>query len=65
MPSNGPAVAEPPQTPENDASNDLSEDGADRDSPEEGTPASPNNKRRVGRPSRKRKQLLPVSTVKM
>uniref|UniRef100_A0AAX7VG64 DNA (cytosine-5-)-methyltransferase n=1 Tax=Astatotilapia calliptera TaxID=8154 RepID=A0AAX7VG64_ASTCA len=36
-----------------------SEDGADQDSPEEGTPASPRNKRRVGRPSRKRKQLLP------
>lgn len=40
-----------------------SEDGADQDSPEEGTPASPRNKRRVGRPGRKRKQLLPVSTV--
>lgn len=40
-----------------------SEDGADPDSPEEGTPASPRNKRRVGRPGRKRKQLLPVSTV--
>lgn len=39
-----------------------SEDGADQDSPEEGTPASPRNKRRVGRPGRKRKQLLPVST---
>lgn len=38
-----------------------SEDGADQDSPEEGTPASPRNKRRVGRPGRKRKQLLPVS----
>ncbi|XP_014884258.1 DNA (cytosine-5)-methyltransferase 3A-like isoform X6 [Poecilia latipinna] len=60
MPSNSPAAAEPPQTPENDTSNDLSEDGADQDSPEEGTPASPHNKRRVGRPSRKRKQLLPA-----
>lgn len=40
-----------------------SEDGADQDSPEEGTPASPRNKRRVGRPGRKRKQLLPVSTT--
>lgn len=40
-----------------------SEDGADQDSPEEGTPASPRNKRRVGRPGRKRKQLLPVSTA--
>ena len=39
------------------------EDGADHDSPEEGTPASPRTKRRVGRPGRKRKQLLPVSTV--
>lgn len=38
-----------------------SEDGADHDSPEEGTPASPRNKRRVGRPGRKRKKLLPVS----
>lgn len=38
-----------------------SEDGADQDSPEEGTPASPRNKRRVGRPGRKRKQMLPVS----
>uniref|UniRef100_A0A3Q3FVU5 DNA (cytosine-5-)-methyltransferase n=1 Tax=Labrus bergylta TaxID=56723 RepID=A0A3Q3FVU5_9LABR len=37
----------------------YSEDGADQDSPEEGTPASPRNKRRVGRPGRKRKQLLP------
>ncbi|XP_030576788.1 DNA (cytosine-5-)-methyltransferase 3 alpha a isoform X6 [Archocentrus centrarchus] len=60
MPSNSPAAAEPPQTPENDTSNDVSEDGADQDSPEEGTPASPRNKRRVGRPSRKRKQLLPA-----
>ncbi|XP_019201369.1 DNA (cytosine-5)-methyltransferase 3A isoform X9 [Oreochromis niloticus] len=60
MPSNSPATGEPPQTPENDTSNDLSEDGADQDSPEEGTPASPRNKRRVGRPSRKRKQLLPA-----
>ncbi|XP_069571559.1 DNA (cytosine-5)-methyltransferase 3A-like isoform X7 [Brachyistius frenatus] len=60
MPSNSPAAAEPPQTPENDASNDLSEDGADQDSPEEGTPASPRAKRRVGRPGRKRKQLLPA-----
>ncbi|XP_022620104.1 DNA (cytosine-5)-methyltransferase 3A-like [Seriola dumerili] len=59
MPSNSPAATEPPQTPENDASNDVSEDGADQDSPEEGTPASPRNKRRVGRPGRKRKQLLP------
>ncbi|XP_035764422.1 DNA (cytosine-5)-methyltransferase 3A-like [Neolamprologus brichardi] len=59
MPSNSPATGEPPQTPENDTSNDVSEDGADQDSPEEGTPASPRNKRRVGRPSRKRKQLLP------
>lgn len=40
-----------------------SEDGADQDSPEEGTPASPRSKRRVGRPGRKRKQLLPVSTA--
>lgn len=40
-----------------------SEDGADQDGPEEGTPASPRTKRRVGRPGRKRKQLLPVSTV--
>ncbi|XP_071323367.1 DNA (cytosine-5)-methyltransferase 3A-like isoform X7 [Trachinotus anak] len=60
MPSNSPAATEPPQTPENDASNDVSEDGADQDSPEEGTPASPRNKRRVGRPGRKRKQLLPA-----
>uniref|UniRef100_UPI0037E8DEC5 DNA (cytosine-5)-methyltransferase 3A-like isoform X3 n=1 Tax=Semicossyphus pulcher TaxID=241346 RepID=UPI0037E8DEC5 len=60
MPSNSPAAAEPPQTPENDAVNDVSEDGADQDSPEEGTPASPRNKRRVGRPGRKRKQLLPA-----
>ncbi|XP_037606466.1 DNA (cytosine-5)-methyltransferase 3A-like isoform X5 [Sebastes umbrosus] len=36
------------------------EDGADHDSPEEGTPASPRTKRRVGRPGRKRKQLLPA-----
>lgn len=42
-----------------------SEDGADQDSPEEGTPASSRTKRRVGRPGRKRKQLLPVSTVIM
>ncbi|XP_041815194.1 DNA (cytosine-5)-methyltransferase 3A-like isoform X7 [Chelmon rostratus] len=60
MPSNSPAAAEPPQTPENDTANDVSEDGADQDSPEEGTPASPRNKRRVGRPGRKRKQLLPA-----
>lgn len=40
-----------------------SEDGADQDSPEEGTPTSPRNKRRAGRPGRKRKQLLPVSTM--
>ncbi|XP_029351756.1 DNA (cytosine-5-)-methyltransferase 3 alpha a isoform X12 [Echeneis naucrates] len=60
MPSNSPAATEPPQTPENDASNDVSEDGADQDSPEEGTPASPRTKRRVGRPGRKRKQLLPA-----
>ncbi|XP_035534005.1 DNA (cytosine-5)-methyltransferase 3A-like isoform X7 [Morone saxatilis] len=60
MPSNSPAAAEPPQTPENDTANDVSEDGADQDSPEEGTPASPRTKRRVGRPGRKRKQLLPA-----
>ncbi|CAK6979451.1 DNA (cytosine-5)-methyltransferase 3A-like [Scomber scombrus] len=59
MPSNSPAAAEPAQTPEKEASNDVNEDGADQDSPEEGTPASPRNKRRVGRPGRKRKQLLP------
>ncbi|KAM3861518.1 DNA (cytosine-5)-methyltransferase 3A-like [Diretmus argenteus] len=59
MPSNSPAATEPLQTPENDTANDLSEDGADQDSPEEGTPASPPATRRVGRPSRKRKQLLP------
>ncbi|TNM94768.1 hypothetical protein fugu_017527 [Takifugu bimaculatus] len=63
MPSNSPAATEPPQTPENDATNDMSEDGADQDSPEEGTPASPRSKRRVGRPGRKRKQLLPVSAA--
>lgn len=40
-----------------------SEDGADHDSAEEATPASPHSKRRVGRPGRKRKQLLPVSAV--
>ncbi|XP_062292709.1 DNA (cytosine-5)-methyltransferase 3A-like isoform X5 [Scomber scombrus] len=60
MPSNSPAAAEPAQTPEKEASNDVNEDGADQDSPEEGTPASPRNKRRVGRPGRKRKQLLPA-----
>ncbi|XP_053192626.1 DNA (cytosine-5)-methyltransferase 3A-like isoform X4 [Scomber japonicus] len=60
MPSNSPAAAEPAQTPENEASNDVNEDGADQDSPEEGTPASPRTKRRVGRPGRKRKQLLPA-----
>ncbi|XP_042246254.1 DNA (cytosine-5)-methyltransferase 3A-like isoform X6 [Thunnus thynnus] len=60
MPSNSPAAAEPAQTPENETSNDVSEDGADQDSPEEGTPASPRTKRRVGRPGRKRKQLLPA-----
>ncbi|XP_075893769.1 DNA (cytosine-5-)-methyltransferase 3 alpha a isoform X9 [Nelusetta ayraudi] len=60
MPSNSPAAAELPQTPDNDTANDVSEDGADQDSPEEGTPASPRNKRRVGRPGRKRKQLLPA-----
>ncbi|XP_068433607.1 DNA (cytosine-5)-methyltransferase 3A-like isoform X2 [Clinocottus analis] len=59
MPSNSPAAAEPPETPENDIAND-NEDGADHDSPEEGTPASPRTKRRVGRPGRKRKQLLPA-----
>ncbi|XP_016889227.1 DNA (cytosine-5)-methyltransferase 3A-like isoform X8 [Cynoglossus semilaevis] len=59
MPSNSPAATEPPQTPENDATNDVSEDGADHDSAEEATPASPHSKRRVGRPGRKRKQLLP------
>ncbi|XP_016889229.1 DNA (cytosine-5)-methyltransferase 3A-like isoform X10 [Cynoglossus semilaevis] len=60
MPSNSPAATEPPQTPENDATNDVSEDGADHDSAEEATPASPHSKRRVGRPGRKRKQLLPA-----
>ncbi|KAM8726627.1 DNA (cytosine-5-)-methyltransferase 3 alpha a isoform 10-T11 [Acanthopagrus schlegelii] len=60
MPSNSPAAAEPPQTPQNDTANDMSEDGADQDGPEEGTPASPRTKRRVGRPGRKRKQLLPA-----
>ncbi|XP_078130360.1 DNA (cytosine-5-)-methyltransferase 3 alpha a isoform X9 [Sander vitreus] len=60
MPSNSPAAAEPPETPENDITNDVNEDGADHDSPEEGTPASPRTKRRVGRPGRKRKQLLPA-----
>ncbi|XP_030261442.1 DNA (cytosine-5-)-methyltransferase 3 alpha a isoform X9 [Sparus aurata] len=60
MPSNSPAAAEPPQTPQNDTANDVSEDGADQDGPEEGTPASPRTKRRVGRPGRKRKQLLPA-----
>ncbi|KAK1888938.1 DNA (cytosine-5)-methyltransferase 3A [Dissostichus eleginoides] len=59
MPSNSPAAAEPPETPENDTNIDVIEDGADHDSPEEGTPASPRAKRRVGRPGRKRKQLLP------
>ncbi|XP_071058027.1 DNA (cytosine-5)-methyltransferase 3A-like [Pseudochaenichthys georgianus] len=59
MPSNSPAAAEPPETPENDTNIDVIEDGADPDSPEEGTPASPRTKRRVGRPGRKRKQLLP------
>ncbi|XP_029281818.1 DNA (cytosine-5)-methyltransferase 3A-like [Cottoperca gobio] len=59
MPSNSPAAAEPPETPENNITKDVGEDGADRDSPEEGTPASPRAKRRVGRPGRKRKQLLP------
>ncbi|XP_033991514.1 DNA (cytosine-5)-methyltransferase 3A-like isoform X2 [Trematomus bernacchii] len=59
MPSNSPAAAEPPETPENDTNIDVIEDGADHDSPEEGTPASPRTKRRVGRPGRKRKQLLP------
>ncbi|KAK5903242.1 hypothetical protein CgunFtcFv8_007039 [Champsocephalus gunnari] len=63
MPSNSPAAAEPPETPENDTNIDVIEDGADHDSPEEGTPASPRTKRRVGRPGRKRKQLLPVSTI--
>ncbi|KAM6954169.1 DNA (cytosine-5-)-methyltransferase 3 alpha a isoform 2-T2 [Aplochiton taeniatus] len=56
MPFNTPAT-EPLQTTEN-TTNDLSEDGADQDSPEEGTPGSP-PARRVGRPGRKRKQLLP------
>ncbi|KAL3052226.1 hypothetical protein OYC64_004888 [Pagothenia borchgrevinki] len=60
MPSNSPAAAEPPETPENDTNIDVIEDGADHDSPEEGTPASPRTKRRVGRPGRKRKQLLPA-----
>ncbi|XP_074471084.1 DNA (cytosine-5)-methyltransferase 3A-like isoform X6 [Sebastes fasciatus] len=60
MPSNSPAAAEPPETPENDITNDVNEDGADHDSPEEGTPACPRTKRRVGRPGRKRKQLLPA-----
>ncbi|KAF0023810.1 hypothetical protein F2P81_024440 [Scophthalmus maximus] len=59
MPSNSPAATEPPQTPEKDSAKDVGEDGADQDSPEEGTPASPRTKRRVGRPGRKRKQLLP------
>ncbi|XP_056284769.1 DNA (cytosine-5)-methyltransferase 3A-like isoform X3 [Pseudoliparis swirei] len=59
MPSNSPAAAEPPETPENDIANDVKEDGADHDSPEEGTLSSPRTKRRVGRPGRKRKQLLP------
>ncbi|KAM4601132.1 DNA (cytosine-5)-methyltransferase 3A-like isoform 8-T9 [Polymixia lowei] len=60
MPSNSPTATDPPQTPENGTSNDLSEDGVDQDSPVEGTPASPPAPRRVGRPSRKRKQLLPA-----
>ncbi|XP_076004808.1 DNA (cytosine-5)-methyltransferase 3A-like isoform X8 [Genypterus blacodes] len=60
MPSNSPAATEPPQPPEDDAAKDVNEDAADQDSPEEGTPASPQNKRRVGRPGRKRKQLLPA-----
>ncbi|XP_049612841.1 DNA (cytosine-5)-methyltransferase 3A isoform X7 [Syngnathus scovelli] len=60
MPSNSPAVTELPQTPENKTSNDVSEDGADLDSPEEATAGTPPNKRRVGRPSRKRKQFLPA-----
>ncbi|XP_037100257.1 DNA (cytosine-5)-methyltransferase 3A-like isoform X8 [Syngnathus acus] len=59
MPSNSPAVTELPQTPENKTSNNVSEDGADLDSPEEATAGTPPNKRRVGRPSRKRKQFLP------
>ncbi|XP_071777426.1 DNA (cytosine-5-)-methyltransferase 3 alpha a isoform X7 [Centroberyx gerrardi] len=57
MPSNSPAATEPAHAPENDTSNDLSEDRVDQDSPEEGTPASPPATRRVGRPSRKRKPL--------
>ncbi|XP_037100259.1 DNA (cytosine-5)-methyltransferase 3A-like isoform X10 [Syngnathus acus] len=60
MPSNSPAVTELPQTPENKTSNNVSEDGADLDSPEEATAGTPPNKRRVGRPSRKRKQFLPA-----
>ncbi|XP_077409597.1 DNA (cytosine-5)-methyltransferase 3A-like isoform X6 [Vanacampus margaritifer] len=60
MPSNSPAVAQLPQTPENKTSNDASEDGADQESPEEATVGSPPNKRRVGRPSRKRKPFLPA-----
>ncbi|XP_062267112.1 DNA (cytosine-5)-methyltransferase 3A-like isoform X1 [Platichthys flesus] len=59
MPSNSPAATETPQTPAKDTVVDVCEDGADQDSPEEGTPASPRTKRRVGRPGRKRKQLLP------
>ncbi|XP_077443354.1 DNA (cytosine-5)-methyltransferase 3A-like isoform X4 [Stigmatopora argus] len=59
MPSNSPAVSELPQTPENKTSNILSEDGVDQDSSEEATLENPSNKRRVGRPSRKRKQFLP------
>ncbi|XP_038128270.1 DNA (cytosine-5)-methyltransferase 3A-like isoform X3 [Cyprinodon tularosa] len=60
MPSNNPAAAEQLQTPENDTSKDVGQDGADQDRPEERLPASPQNKRRVGRPSRKCKQLLPA-----
>ncbi|XP_071777420.1 DNA (cytosine-5-)-methyltransferase 3 alpha a isoform X1 [Centroberyx gerrardi] len=62
MPSNSPAATEPAHAPENDTSNDLSEDRVDQDSPEEGTPASPPATRRVGRPSRKRKPLPEMVT---
>ncbi|CAL9691735.1 unnamed protein product [Knipowitschia caucasica] len=62
MPSNSPSTD---QTPQDQTSDQASEAGVDRDSPEEGTPASPPSKRCVGRPGRKRKQLLPVSSVIM
>ncbi|XP_067097198.1 DNA (cytosine-5)-methyltransferase 3A-like isoform X3 [Osmerus mordax] len=56
MPSNSPAT-NTLQPPETDPANDMSEDGADHDSPEGVSASLP--ARRAGRPSRKRKPQSP------